>query len=113
MTDQAGENLIWASHLIQGLAAGGAVHAVISPGSRSTPLALACLLAAKGAILVIPFLLKHLVDGKSSKVIVEYRDAEMRPRISIKDDHLSIKIVECSEAKITMFLNKRLTGRTI
>jgi 2-succinyl-5-enolpyruvyl-6-hydroxy-3-cyclohexene-1-carboxylate synthase len=43
MTDQASENFIWASHLIHGLAASGAMHAVISPGSRSTPLALACL----------------------------------------------------------------------
>jgi len=43
MTEQANENLIWASHLIHGLAAGGVTHAVISPGSRSTPLALACL----------------------------------------------------------------------
>ena len=29
---------------------------------------------------------RDVVTGKSSKVIVEYRDAEMRPRISIKDD---------------------------
>lgn len=43
MTEPAGENFIWAYHLIHGLAAGGITHAVISPGSRSTPLALACL----------------------------------------------------------------------
>lgn len=43
MSDQANENFTWASHLIHGLAAGGVTHAVISPGSRSTPLALACL----------------------------------------------------------------------
>ncbi len=43
MTDQARENFIWASNLIHGLVAGGVMHAVISPGSRSTPLALACL----------------------------------------------------------------------
>jgi len=43
MTEQAIENLIWASHLIHGLAASGITHAVISPGSRSTPLTLACL----------------------------------------------------------------------
>jgi DNA-directed RNA polymerase subunit beta' len=29
---------------------------------------------------------RDVVTGKSSKVIVEYRDAEMRPRISIKDE---------------------------
>jgi len=29
---------------------------------------------------------RDVVTGKSSKVVVEYRDAEMRPRISIKDD---------------------------
>ncbi|PWB49875.1 MAG: 2-succinyl-5-enolpyruvyl-6-hydroxy-3-cyclohexene-1-carboxylic-acid synthase [Nitrosomonadales bacterium] len=43
MTEQASENLIWAGNLIHSLAAGGVIHAVISPGSRSTPLALACL----------------------------------------------------------------------
>lgn len=43
MTDPGSENYIWASHLIQGLTASGVTHAVISPGSRSTPLALACL----------------------------------------------------------------------
>ncbi|MDP2786340.1 MAG: 2-succinyl-5-enolpyruvyl-6-hydroxy-3-cyclohexene-1-carboxylic-acid synthase [Sulfurimicrobium sp.] len=43
MTEPGSENFIWASHLIHGLAAGGVTHAVISPGSRSTPLALACL----------------------------------------------------------------------
>lgn len=29
---------------------------------------------------------RDVVTGKSSKVVVEYRDAEMRPRISIKDE---------------------------
>jgi DNA-directed RNA polymerase subunit beta' len=29
---------------------------------------------------------RDVVTGKSSKVVVEYRDAEVRPRISIKDD---------------------------
>ncbi|MFA7318426.1 MAG: 2-succinyl-5-enolpyruvyl-6-hydroxy-3-cyclohexene-1-carboxylic-acid synthase, partial [Sulfuricella sp.] len=43
MAEAASENLVWASHLIHGLTAGGVTHAVISPGSRSTPLALACL----------------------------------------------------------------------
>ena len=40
--DLAATNLRWALTLIDGLAASGVIHAVISPGSRSTPLALAC-----------------------------------------------------------------------
>ncbi len=42
MTDQATLNILWADQLIAGLAAGGVRRAVISPGSRSTPLVLAC-----------------------------------------------------------------------
>lgn len=40
--DLAAANLRWALTLIDGLVAAGVGHAVISPGSRSTPLALAC-----------------------------------------------------------------------
>jgi 2-succinyl-5-enolpyruvyl-6-hydroxy-3-cyclohexene-1-carboxylate synthase len=39
--DRAGINLRWCDALVGGLAASGVRHAVISPGSRSTPLALA------------------------------------------------------------------------
>ncbi|MDP2878259.1 MAG: 2-succinyl-5-enolpyruvyl-6-hydroxy-3-cyclohexene-1-carboxylic-acid synthase [Sulfuricella sp.] len=43
MNDVATANLRWAMALVDGLVAAGVGHAVISPGSRSTPLALACL----------------------------------------------------------------------
>jgi 2-succinyl-5-enolpyruvyl-6-hydroxy-3-cyclohexene-1-carboxylate synthase len=43
VTGPAHENFIWSTHLIGCLCASGISHAVISPGSRSTPLALACL----------------------------------------------------------------------
>ncbi len=39
--DVAARNLAWADALVAGLVAGGVVHAVVAPGSRSTPLALA------------------------------------------------------------------------
>jgi len=42
MTNQASENLLWADALINGLVMAGVRRAVISPGSRSTPLVLAC-----------------------------------------------------------------------
>lgn len=43
MTTQGDLNAAWATALIDGLAQAGVTWAVISPGSRSTPLALACL----------------------------------------------------------------------
>lgn len=43
MTDLGTINLAWSQTLVGGLAAAGISHAVLSPGSRSTPLALACL----------------------------------------------------------------------
>ncbi len=42
MSDTALLNLRWALSLIDGLTSCGLEHVVISPGSRSTPLALAC-----------------------------------------------------------------------
>ncbi len=42
MTDSGSDNLLWADALLDGLAAAGVRRAVISPGSRSTPLVLAC-----------------------------------------------------------------------
>ncbi len=42
MTDQGLVNLRWAHALVDGLAAAGLRRAVVSPGSRSTPLVLAC-----------------------------------------------------------------------
>ncbi len=43
MSDQGSLNLQWSQALVAGFAAAGVSHAVLSPGSRSTPLALACL----------------------------------------------------------------------
>lgn len=43
MIDTGTLNLLWSQNLVAGLVAAGATHAVISPGSRSTPLALAML----------------------------------------------------------------------
>lgn len=41
-------NTLWARALVQELVRGGVAHAVVSPGSRSAPLALACAEAAPG-----------------------------------------------------------------
>ena len=43
MTDVAALNYLWAWHLLDGLAVAGLGRVVVSPGSRSTPLALAAL----------------------------------------------------------------------
>lgn len=43
MTDVGRLNAAWAQALVDGFVAAGVRHAVLSPGSRSTPLALACL----------------------------------------------------------------------
>jgi len=41
--DSGADNLLWAAHLVDALVAAGVTRAVISPGSRSSPLALAWL----------------------------------------------------------------------
>ena len=59
MNDTATNNFLWAWRLIDGLAAAGVGRVVISPGSRSTPLALAAL--------------RH--PAMTSKVVVDERSA--------------------------------------
>ena len=59
MGDTGLANLRWAFALVDGLAAGGVVRVIISPGSRSTPLVLACR--------------RH--PGIRSRVILDERDA--------------------------------------
>ena len=52
--DQAARNLAWADALAEGLAAGGVSHAIISPGSRSTPLTLALVRAPAVRVEALP-----------------------------------------------------------
>ncbi len=47
-------NLDWATALVRGLAESGVRHAVLSPGSRSTPLALACDRCGAISLRVVP-----------------------------------------------------------
>ena len=59
MTDRAETNYHWAWHLLDGLAAAGLSRVVVSPGSRSTPLALAAL--------------RH--PGLTTRVVIDERSA--------------------------------------
>src|SRR5258706_16035868 len=52
--DRRNVNSLWASVLVETLARGGVRHAIVSPGSRSTPLAFA--FAAHAEIEAIPVL---------------------------------------------------------
>ena len=96
-------NLFWAYALIDGLAAAGARQAVISPGSRSTPLVLAC--DAHPAIRI-----EVMVDERSAAFLALGKArAEQRPVILIATSgsapaHWHPAVIEACHANVPLIL---------